>query len=51
VPKIESSVLLFEMSGFEENMPKSLIFVTQRVLAKTQSGSVFQLMIQNNGVL
>jgi hypothetical protein len=26
VPKIESSTLLLEMAGFEENMPKKIVF-------------------------
>jgi hypothetical protein len=51
VPKIECLALLFEMTGFKENV-SNFSFLTMRcVLAKTQSDSVFGQTTQNNGVM
>jgi hypothetical protein len=51
VPKIESFALLFEMTGFEENVPNFPFWIMQCVLAKTQLNSVFRQTTKNNGVL
>jgi hypothetical protein len=51
VPKTESLAVLFEMIGFEENMPNLSFLAMWCVLAKTQSSSVFQQMTQNNCVV
>jgi hypothetical protein len=42
VSKIESLALLFEMTGFEENVPNFLFLAMRCVIAKTQLSSVFR---------
>jgi hypothetical protein len=47
---IESSAVLFEMIGFEENVPNFPFLAMWCVMVKTQSASVFSQMTQNNDV-
>jgi hypothetical protein len=51
VLKIECLALLFEMTGFKENVSNFSFLAMRCVLAKTQSDSVFQQTTQNNGVI
>jgi hypothetical protein len=51
LPKIESLVLLFRMTGFEENVSNFLFLAIQCVLAKTQSSNVFEQTSKNNNIL